>query len=458
MKKLDSLNEEVRQFILLGQWERAEEIWNRLVERSPEDPEVYRLGGDLFLSMNLVQRAISYYLKTLEGYEEKGLYWEAIHLCQKVLQMGERKAEIYCRLGSLYGKENLWTGAVRYFLRYVEEMRDKAEAFSKACQEVMNFLSQNLKNGEGWEEVRRYLEDGLSQVKTIEGGELSLGEETGDFLYEIGSEEEALPEYKSALQEYLSQGWWKRAFVLYQKMAQLFPGESEIFPQLEEVASRDPRQLAELYLFRARSFIAICSLDEAQIFYQKVLENDPKNPEARGALLKISEGEIPRVLSPLEEVIQRLEESPLEKEEEKVLNRYYELGLAYLESGYRKSAIEEFNIAIKGGEKRILAYEALGGCLLEEGDIKGAIRCFREGLKLKGYKEEERQSLHYGLGLAYEKLGDFSLAMREFGELYLANSRFRDVAKRLNTLQDVVKKSTKTPIFQLLREEKIAFI
>jgi tetratricopeptide (TPR) repeat protein len=114
---------------------------------------------------------------------------------------------------------------------------------------------------------------------------------------------------------------------------------------------------------------------------------------------------------------------------------HYDLGLAFKEMGLIDEAIAEFQVALRGGANPLATLELLGQCFVEKGQFPVAARVLDRALRIGGATEPELIGVLYQLGRAQEAMGDPSAA-RDFYERVLAiDIRFRDTARRIEALK-----------------------
>ena len=81
----------------------------------------------------------------------------------------------------------------------------------------------------------------------------------------------------------------------------------------------------------------------------------------------------------------------------------------------------------------------LGLCFVDKGMHEIAIKWFGAGLDISGRCEEEYNGLRYDIAQAYEALNQLEHALEHYIEIYLIDTRFRDVKDKLRELQSVRK-------------------
>jgi tetratricopeptide (TPR) repeat protein len=114
---------------------------------------------------------------------------------------------------------------------------------------------------------------------------------------------------------------------------------------------------------------------------------------------------------------------------------HYDLGMAYMEMGLHDEAIQEFQIASKGGPMELKCLEMIALCYLEKNEPAAAARELDKALQLPGHGPEETISIRYNLGLANERLGNLDKALQHFEEVYLLNVDFLKVASKVREVK-----------------------
>jgi tetratricopeptide (TPR) repeat protein len=117
---------------------------------------------------------------------------------------------------------------------------------------------------------------------------------------------------------------------------------------------------------------------------------------------------------------------------------HYNLGIAYKEMGLLDEAIAEFLLTPEGEPKFIQSRYMLGLCYMEMGDFRKATVEIGNALN---YSEslasdaEDRLSMNYDLGLAYQGAGEMNNAIGQFQKVSAEAPGFRDVAAKIQELQ-----------------------
>jgi tetratricopeptide (TPR) repeat protein len=115
---------------------------------------------------------------------------------------------------------------------------------------------------------------------------------------------------------------------------------------------------------------------------------------------------------------------------------HYDLGIAYKEMGLLDDALHEFEIALKGNDrkKEVDCLSMIGLCQMARGAAREAIRAYRRALGSDFLTRESAKAIHYDLGAAYEAAGEGEVALFYLQKVAKIDPSFRDVAKRVAAL------------------------
>ncbi len=116
---------------------------------------------------------------------------------------------------------------------------------------------------------------------------------------------------------------------------------------------------------------------------------------------------------------------------------HFDLGIAFREMGLLDDAISEFQIAARSRLKRVESIEALGGCFLDKGEPAVAVTLLKRALDEPAASQGDDilRGVLYLLGRACESIGARDDGLRYYQRVYAVDIRFRDVAARIQTLQ-----------------------
>lgn len=153
-----------------------------------------------------------------------------------------------------------------------------------------------------------------------------------------------------------------------------------------------------------------------------VADEQPQAPAAQEEFLSLSE------------ILAEFKEGVFQQVGKEEYRQHYDLGISYKEMGLLEEAISEFQLASKGEQERLAAFEMLGLCFMERGEPKFAVKQFERGIATPGHSEEEYLGLYYYLGMAYEQMGDLDKAREAYENVYNVDINFRDVRQKLLAL------------------------
>jgi tetratricopeptide (TPR) repeat protein len=147
---------------------------------------------------------------------------------------------------------------------------------------------------------------------------------------------------------------------------------------------------------------------------------------------------------PLKEIASDLGLNEPEADKEADFEEHYSHGVAYKEMGLTEEAIREFQHAAECVEEGVTdrryfnCCTLLGHCFVETGMPNLALIWYTRAFGCEGLSDEEKQALDYELGNVYELSGHFEEALAHFERVYAMDIDFRDIAIRLETLQEQV--------------------
>ncbi len=316
---------------------------------------------------------------------------------------------------------------------------------------------------------------------------------------EAEAEEEALEEYPAAAaaetadavathaelaSEYLSSGnremaaeeFWKaaelaffrgdlpRVRTLLSSLLTAIPGHEAALRRLVDITAQaeDYPAEAKARFDLAEVYLAHEEWPLARAEYMRVLELNPSNDRARARVQRLDSlnGDVGidldsidapkpsasvRVrddqpqdmdnLVDLEEIIDEFKAGISNTISGEDHESHYDLGMAYMEMGLHDEAIEEFQVASKGGPMELKCLEMIALCYLEKNEPAAAARELDKALQLPGHGPEETISIRYNLGLANERLGNLDRALQHFEEVYLLNVDFLKVATKVREVK-----------------------
>jgi tetratricopeptide (TPR) repeat protein len=116
---------------------------------------------------------------------------------------------------------------------------------------------------------------------------------------------------------------------------------------------------------------------------------------------------------------------------------HYDLAIAYKEMGLLDEAISEFQKALGSPTNRVPTYEALGQCFMEKSQFKLASSILSRALTERA-SEDQLVGVLYLLGLSAESQGKAEEALGFYQRVFVLDIQFRDIADRLNAVEQGV--------------------
>ncbi len=286
---------------------------------------------------------------------------------------------------------------------------------------------------------------------------------------------------EEAHRELAVRGSYRDAIGPVSALIRLRPGDGILLQKRVEYAFRsgDRDALVEAYLALGRHLLASGNRAKGEAVFQRVLELNPENSEARATLgqaappARAAAPEPPAKPEPAAEyidlselilgdeasretttrfVVEEREPSGDEERDfaemlahfrQKVAENievedagsHYDLGLAFKEMGLLDEAIAEFQVALRGGSHPLATLELLGQCFVEKGQFAVAARVLDRALRLTGVADADLVGVLYELGRAEEALGRPRQAAEYYERALAVDISFRDTARRLESLR-----------------------
>jgi tetratricopeptide (TPR) repeat protein len=118
---------------------------------------------------------------------------------------------------------------------------------------------------------------------------------------------------------------------------------------------------------------------------------------------------------------------------------HYNLGIAYKEMLLLEPAIEEFKTAMRDPERTLECCSMLAICEHTQGDLDAAVQWLLKGIHAPGFPPEDAIGLYYDLGNLYRVQDQPAAALDAFQKVHALNPDYRDVARMLEHLEQVVR-------------------
>ena len=320
--------------------------------------------------------------------------------------------------------------------------------------------------------------------------------ELAEMVIESGDRARGLDELDRALEAYEESEDWAGAMAVTQEILRLEPKSVPHLQKRVEFTYRNGEQahLVPAYLELANALFASGAMDPSRAVYERVLELDPENEDAREGLATLAPVEADTVDPPVAdaEVVARSSGTPAagargtdagsrasfvdlgdlimgednhkstrmvgkgeqsgdeQKDFDNMLREFkrgieaniddadamahYDLGVAFKEMGLVDEGIAEFQKALRSPDTRLRASEALGACFYEKGQLQVAATVMRRAVEADPSGDEDKIGLLYWLGRCDEEQQRGDGALTYYQRVFAVDINFQDVAERMNAL------------------------
>lgn len=397
---------------------RARALYERVVELSPADTEAQENLLHIYQSTGDESAVVDKMRQLAEAARQNGDRDAALRLCEEIVRRDASSVEDRQRLVELYLDKGLLNNAR-------SEAQGLVEVWYREnrCDEAISLL--------------RRIVDGCPE-------EIVLREPLVHFLEKTGQARAAVDECLALARLQVGMGAFDDALKVLKKALAL-----------------DERNVDVLFDIGA---LHADHLDDASTGEQhllRVLQADPRHKRAAERLISLQ-----LLLGKPQEAIPRLAElvsmePSLDSIREALLTEYkarceaspedmqskFTLGLLYRISGQIEDAIVLFQDTRKAHELFLLSCNMLGQCFWERrvagpasaATEEAAVKWFKRGLEATGYPEDDYLELRYNLAEVYNHRNEVSEALKLYRDIYHVNLNYRDVAEKMNQLEDEIK-------------------
>jgi len=314
-----------------------------------------------------------------------------------------------------------------------------------------------------------------------------------ELLLEQGERDRGLDELDVALQVFEEAEDWDGATSVANEILLLEPNSVPHLQKCVEFAYRrgDPSGLVPAYVDLANGLFRSGAMEESRTVYERVLELDPENEDAKEGIATVeqfvpvppasagpaqeptaasvpAEAPVPTtsrgsgfvdlgelILGDEEEKSARMigeeEQSGDEQRDFEVMlsqfkkgieenideadaQAHYDLGVAFKEMGLLEEAIAEFQKALRSDDTRLQAAEALGLCFYEKGQLQVAATVMRRAVDTDPGGDDAKIGLLYWLGRCDEEQSKAAGALAYYERVFAVDIQFQDVGERVNAL------------------------
>ncbi|HBG92081.1 MAG: hypothetical protein A2X54_05480 [Nitrospirae bacterium GWF2_44_13] len=420
----------------------ALECYKEALEIHPDDNELKEKISDVKRELGEEyaepKKSVEESLAEADIFLRYGLYDEARTLLESLKIQEPENADVHAKLKSLYS-----------------ETGDKEQAVNECI------ILAELYNKSGNIELREGI---LKEAYEINPEDPRLlerlpGQPSEEFVAHRGVSAPGAEDYGEAEAEaefYLRQGLYEDAKAAYQKLLELFPDNNEIREKLSLIETKASEEVR----------IEEKPAEEVEKPAGTVIERPSKieTPTEEFVISDILEAETAPEFNLESDVLGIFEEfkKGLEKEiGTEDFETHYNLGIAYKEMGLIDDAIKEFQTSKNDPERLISSLSMMGMCYMAKGLYPLAIDSFSSVMEKLGTKDESYWGVKYELAEAYEKNENLKEALRYYTEVYGWNSKFRNVAEKINLLKVHASKPASKPVLtekQKIKKERVSYL
>lgn len=417
-----------------GMLKEALNCYREALQIHSDDPELQGKVTDIERELGEEQASVKAEKSVEESLAEAdiflryGLYDEARTLLENLKIREPRDIDIHAKLKILY----IDTGDKE---QAVAECLVLAELYSRAG---------NMEQREGI--LKEAYEINPEDHRLLERASM---QPSAEFVAPV-SEESALginlEDYSEDMSEaefYLRQGLYAEANAIYQKLLKLFPDNEEIKQKLLSVEVPMPEEAAA----KEETIEGFAEKPVAEFVMPEALDAQEAPEPALGN----------DVLDIFEEFKKGLEKEVGAEDSE----THYNLGIAYKEMGLIDDAIREFQISKNDPKRFTQSINMLGICYMSKGLFSLAIESFSSVLGKIETRDESYWGVKYDLAEAYEKKGDVREALEFYTGVYGWNSKFRNVAEKINLLKVMVAGAPEKRVIsekQKIKKERVSYL
>jgi tetratricopeptide (TPR) repeat protein len=307
---------------------------------------------------------------------------------------------------------------------------------------------------------------------TADPHDASARDALATWLARHGCDAESVAALEATVDVLVEQAAHHEALAALRLLLPLQPTRAALYRRQVEIAVRteDAELLTRAYLDLAGHLQGESGLEKARAVFERVVELDPANVEARTALglpstaressppdggyvdlaALIMEDDLDvgstRFVVEAEppsgdedqdfaEVLARFREQVSRNIASDDAESHYDLGVAFKEMGLFEEAVAEFQSALRAGANPLATVEMLGESFVAAGQPAVAWRILDRAVRLSSASDAELIGLLYWTARCHELLGRSAEALDCYERVLGVDIRFRDVAERMPPLR-----------------------
>lgn len=496
MLKRIQVEREARAYVVMGEWEKAIALYRELLDEG-EDSNIYNLIGDVYVRMGNLADALPEYLRAIELYETEGLFENGIAVCKKVLRLIPGCTELYFSLAIFYSEIGLLNESLEAIKHYAQSSPRGKEITKKPARykKLITLLAgeAKLKTEIAQCYLKLAIRDKESDaifgdtLTTLEQAAVSLEEKKeppavlkpvpekvseDNRVQSLEEKEDVIKEPEIPVTESIKTKDKEKEEEKKEVIREIkMPPADLIKPKEKEEDKEEKKEEDKEEVVRELKITPTPSVKPREEMGEKEhLAEKAKTGGIKSMVPPVSESNTITSGSSIADTFKKpkskaedkqsipaagqasssdsiTEDSDLQVflhaiEELKVAGTsqrkrdHYKMGVDYKNLGFYDAAIKEFQLSVASQkDKKLQSLAELGYCFLEKGKPDVAINAFSRALSDEEKTDEDYYKLKYGIGIAYETLGDKKEAINIFEEIYLYNVDYLDVKDRLSKLK-----------------------
>jgi len=256
----NAIIKEAQKFVAKGQYDKAIAEWKKILNDSPNDPNIYNTIGDLCLKNESKPGAVDAYMHAAGLLASDGFTSKAIALYKKVLNIDAAKIEAHLALGDMNAEKGLTGNALENYKRVADHYTQHSQT-TKALEIYQKMADLNPSNV-------------AFQVKL------------GDMYSKEGIKENAAKAYLAAADVHVSKSAFKDARQLFEKVLALEPDNKAVYYKAGIVYFKEGKFAEACKAFKP-AFEADPSNTELSDLYIEAMDKAGKDSEAEQVLRKL---------------------------------------------------------------------------------------------------------------------------------------------------------------------------
>lgn len=398
-----------------GMQEEAVEHYREALKLHPDDMQIKKILAEQEMAMGMEPsvmekgKSTEDLLTDADIFIKYGLFEEARSILEDLKLREPDNIEVHSKLKSLYLEMNDRGLAVTECLVLIELYGRNANTEMKdaALREAAEIYPEDPR-------VQERLAARVEETVHVPGAETGVSQSIDDYAEDVAEAE-----------FYFRQGLKDDALRIYHKLLKLFPDNRDFLSKVSSLEGALPESVPA----EERVAEGTAEMHPAEL-------TPPETVEAH-AIEEVVEPQFDTDVLDIFEEFKKGLEKELEAEDSET---HYNLGIAYKEMGLIDDAIKEFQTSRSDPKCSVRSTTMLGICYMEKGLYPLAIESFKGALNNIETRDEAYWGASFDLASAYEKNGNLKEAFDIYSEIYGWNSKFRQVAEKLNALKSELSK------------------